>query len=144
MIRDEVLKLAEECSAKHAARVIDVSLRGSNQKVIVEIFVDAESGVTTELCSKISRDFGDSLAARDLIGKSYQLIVSSPGIERGLKFPWQYKKHIGRNLSIRTDAGLQSGKLLSVDSDGLKLEVGNEELQLSFVSIQEAIVQAPW
>lgn len=150
MVSEDIHKLVEECSAAYSAHVIDITIRGSHHRSIVEIFVDAESGITSDLCSGISRDVAEQLDARDLIKGSYELVVSSPGIDRSLKFPWQYKKHIGRKLELKVqkeDANqLYSGKLLNVNDEGvtLQLEKVREELTISFPSIQQAIVKSPW
>ncbi|MDL1893086.1 hypothetical protein FBQ87_09385 [Sphingobacteriales bacterium CHB3] len=144
MIYEDVLRLAEECAAKHSAHVVDVSVRGSQHKTVLEIFVDAESGVTTELCSGISRELGVLLDERNIVKGSYQLVVSSPGIDRGLKFPWQYKKHVGRKLRLRTAAGLHTGKLVATNDEELVMEIEKEAVPFRFDAIQEATVQAPW
>ena len=150
MVSEDLHKLVEECSAVYSAHVIDVNIRGSQHRSIVEIFVDAENGMTTEVCSEISRAVAEQIEARDLIKNSYELVVSSPGIDRPLKFPWQYKKHVGRKLELtvqKEDASkLHSGKLLNVNDKGVTLQVGKtgEEVAISFPSIQHAIVKSPW
>ena len=101
MVNEEVLKTVETCAANHAAHVVDIAVRGSRAKTIVDIFVDAEPGVTTDLCSDISREVADAFEKKDLIKGAYELVVSSPGIERPLRFSWQYKKHIGRKFVMK-------------------------------------------
>lgn len=144
MVYEDVLSLAEECSTKHSAHVVDITVRGSQHKTVLEIFVDAESGVTTELCSGISRELGLLLDERNIVKGSYQLVVSSPGIDRGLKFPWQYKKHVGRKLKLKTATGLHTGKLVATHDEELVMEIEKEAVPFRFDAIQEATVQAPW
>lgn len=150
MLSEEVYRLVEDCASKRSAHLIDIAIRGSQHKSIVEVYVDAETGVTSDLCSAISRDIADMLDARDLIKGSYELVVSSPGIDKPLKFPWQFKKHCGRKLTmkVRGESGLQEqvGKIVSVEDEGLTLEAGkgNEQFHIRFDAIQEAIVKAPW
>ncbi len=150
MVSEDLHKLVEDCSAVYSAHVIDITIRGSHHRSIIEIFVDAENGITSELCSGISRDVAEQLDARDLIKGSYELVVSSPGIDRPLKFPWQYKKHIGRKLELKIQredvSRLYSGKLLNVNDEGVTLQVGKagEEIAVSFSSIQQVIVKSPW
>ena len=142
--------LADECAAHNDAHVIDVSIRGSQQRPMVEIFIDAEAGVTSDMCSVISREVSASLDARSLIRGSYQLVVSSPGIERSLKFPWQYRKHVGKTFRLRTKTGSgdekHTGKLVAISNDTAVFEIGKEKESISvpFDAIAEAIVQAPW
>jgi len=150
MNKSELTDLVERCSATHGAHVIDLSVRGDRQVRVIEVFVDAEVGVTTELCSTISRDVVHDLDQSGLIRERYRLEVSSPGIERPLKFSWQYPKHIGRKVAfrVRQENGVESrlGTLVGIDEDGITLEgdPAGTTVQLRFDSIVEARVKSPW
>ncbi|MFN0158238.1 MAG: ribosome maturation factor RimP [Bacteroidota bacterium] len=150
MVNDQLREVINRCADQHAAHVIDVVLRGRHHRPIVEVFIDTEEGVTTELCSEVSREIASILLAEPLINPAYELIVSSPGIERPLIFPWQYKKHVGRKLIVKTnsDAGLveQIGDCAAVDESGITLHTGKsqETVRIEFASIKEARVKAPW
>ncbi|MBM2845693.1 MAG: ribosome maturation factor RimP, partial [Bacteroidetes bacterium] len=116
----------------------------------IDVFVDAEDGITSETCSKLSRDIESAIDLQATIRGPYTLTVSSPGIARPLKFPWQYRKHIGRLLEVkmRSESGVRgkSGKLLSVDEKGVALEQikKGEQVHIDFAEIVEAKVKAPW
>jgi ribosome maturation factor RimP len=148
MVREDVMRLAEGCAARHSAHVVDVAIRGSGHKAVVEVYVDAEVSVTTELCAAISREVAQALDAQNIISGSYQLVVSSPGIDRPLRFPWQYHKHIGRKLMVRSiKEGVRrqvAGKLLSTNDAGLVMESGTERTTVLFSDIEEAKVIAAW
>jgi ribosome maturation factor RimP len=83
---------------------------------------------------------------RDSFPQSYTLIVSSPGIERPLTYAWQYRKHVGRTLVVktRTDEGEVTGKLLDALDDAIILEVGTVAKTLRLEVIEKAIVKPPW
>jgi ribosome maturation factor RimP len=150
MLSTQVEQLVGECVVRHGAHVIDVVIRGQQHRTMMEVYVDAESGVSTELCAAISREISAALKMRPLLDTMYQLTVSSPGIDRPLCFPWQYRKHVGRDLTVRVTAGdgneEHTGRLAAVDEQGLVLEEGKagEQCRIPFETIVRAIVKAPW
>ena len=88
----------------------------------IEIFLDADSGVTIQQCTKIARSINHQLeeAFPDL---NYELEVSSAGLEHPIKMLRQYQKNVGRNLEVNLpDGKLIEGKLLSADEKGFVLE----------------------
>lgn len=146
MISKDLYPVVEPCCEAHGAHLIDIVLRGKQAKPIVEVFVDAEAGVTSDLCTAISRDVAKQLDVRDSFPQSYTLIVSSPGIERPLTYAWQYRKHVGRTLVVktRTDEGEMTGQLLDALDDAIILEVGAVARTLRLEVIEKAIVKPPW
>ncbi|MGA9121420.1 MAG: hypothetical protein WB699_18780 [Bacteroidota bacterium] len=144
------LDAAKEHTVRLGAEVIDVVIRGDRSRRVIELFVDNADGVSLDLCRQISRSLKQEIEEKSLIAGSYRLDVSSPGIDRPLKFSWQYKKHIGRNLEItyQGDDGKRNvaGKLLSVDDKGIMVQTGKEStvLRLEFPVITESKVKSPW
>ncbi len=88
----------------------------------IEIFLDADSGVTIQQCTKIARAINHQLEEQ-FPDWSYELEVSSAGLEHPLKMLRQYKKNIGRNLEVHLpDGKLIEGKLLNADEQGFTIE----------------------
>ena len=99
--------------------VVDVNQ--SNTKL--DIFVDSDSGMTFRKCQRISRFVEAYLDEEQPLGEQYTLNVSSPGVDRPLKFHRQYVKNVGRSLDVTTTEGDQfSGELKSVTEDSIVLE----------------------
>jgi ribosome maturation factor RimP len=101
MVNDEMRAAIEDCTARLSAHLIELVVRGPRGKTLVEIFIDAEQGVTSDLCSDVSREASILIDRSEWIQGSYRLDVSSPGISRPLRFAWQYKKHVGRTLAVK-------------------------------------------
>jgi ribosome maturation factor RimP len=145
-LREEVVRSV----TRHGAHVIDVVLRGDHRRPVLEVFIDAESPVTIEQCTQISRDLAVVIDAGRVLAGTYRLEVSSPGIERPLQHPWQYPKHVGRKiqLSIRTPDGARKlvGVLTAASEDGVTVAAGSngEPVPVSFGDIREALVLPPW
>jgi ribosome maturation factor RimP len=142
--------IAEEESDRHGARLVELIVRGVPNKRVVEVFVDSEPGVNLDTCAAISRNIIEVIEAQTLIEGGYRLEVSSPGLDRPLKYPWQFRKHIGRPLSVLHVGAEQSTPkkvdLLGVEESGIRCKSGKkgEEQFIRFDEIAEATVLTPW
>ena len=98
--------------------LIDFSLSGDNA---IKIVIDGDNGVLVEDCMFISRAIDHNIDGEEY---DFSLEVLSSGATSPLTLPRQYKKHIGRNLEIKT---LDSLKL-----EGELAEVNDTELVLNW------------
>ncbi len=149
-IPEELRAVVEESAVACGAHVIDLVLRGDPRRPVVEVFVDAEGSVTTELCGEISRRIAAGIDAGNVLAGAYRLEVSSPGIDRPLQHHWQYAKHIGRDVRVRVQAEGEAvrevrGTLQAVDAAGIRVRThAGEEEPIPFAAIQETKVMPPW
>ncbi len=98
---------------------IEIELK-PGQRLLV--FIDSDSGMSFDKCQKISRYLESFIDANDWLGSKYVLEVSSPGINRPLKFLRQYLKNIGRTVAVTLlDHSQQIGTLQAADEHQLVL-----------------------
>ncbi len=126
--------------------LIDVLWRGTDFFRVLEIFIDNLSGITTEICSDMSREIEKFIDDEKLIKGKYRLDVSSPGVGKSLKYVEQFPKHIGRDFKVKLGDKEETtekfeGKLLSVNDDELIFEVHGEKKKVNFNNIKQAKVQ---
>ncbi len=88
---------------------------------VVQVYFDSDTQVTLERCRKLSRLLEEHIEEHKLLPENYKLDVSSPGLDRPLKFRRQYVKNIGRKLEVKVD----DEKL-----EGILQEVGESEITL--------------
>ncbi len=96
----------------------------------VIIIIDGDDGVGIADCANVSRKLGAYFEEDDLFGKDengedkpYNLEVSSPGVEYGLRIFRQYPQHVGRTLEFELKDGTKKrGKLQSIED----IEVNGE------------------
>ncbi len=149
-IPDELRGIVDESARACNAHAIDLVLRGDHRRPVVEVFVDAEGPVTTNLCAEISRRIAAGIKAGGVLPEAYRLEVSSPGIDRPLQHPWQFRKHNGRKLHVKLHpsgglAGEVRGTLQAVEDEGiLLLTADGVEMHISYSAIHEAKVMPPW
>lgn len=98
-----------------------VELHQASNKL--EVFVDSDSGMTFQKCQRISRHLEEYLDLEHPLGEQYVLEVSSPGVDRPLKFWRQYPRNIGRTVEVTTEGGAKhKGKLIEVTPLAIILE----------------------
>ena len=105
MIEEKIASLLEDKFNEEEFQdfyLVDLEIRESAR---IAVFVDADSGLTTVQCAKLSRYLEEYLDEQNWKNGKYILEVSSPGVDRPLKFPRQYVKNIGKKIDIKTADG---------------------------------------
>jgi ribosome maturation factor RimP len=142
-------ELTAPIAAVHGAYIIDIVVRGERTGKVVEVYLDADSGLSTDACAAVSRELADVLDREEAVQGAYHLVVSSPGIDRPLKYPRQYAQHVGRKIRVTHNAGggrtSVEGILSAVTEDGVTVGAkGKEPVAIRFEEIVEAKVLPAW
>ncbi len=102
-------------------------------------FIDKETNLTIEDCSTISRLLEKSLVEENVIAENDQIEVSSPGIDKPLRFLRQFQKHINKKFSItfmdNDVKKTQEMKLVGVNEDTLTFELNQNVKEIKFSNI---------
>ncbi len=101
-----------------------IKLAKMGRKYLLRVFIERESGVTLDDCESVSREIGAVLDVDDLIPYSYVLEVSSPGLDRPLKNPTDFKRFAGRTARIVTSMPIENQTFFI----GEIVEVGDVEV----------------
>jgi ribosome maturation factor RimP len=129
------------------AQLIEFSVRGERSGKVVEVFVDTDEGVTADKCAEISRKISPILDGLDEFQGKYNLVVSSPGIDKPLKFYKQYERNVGRNISVRlkTESKKIEGELSEVHPESIVVKTnGGKSQEISFSDVSEAFILPRW
>jgi len=145
-IVEQIENRLHEIAEEKNLLLIDFHWRGTDSFRVLEIFVDNIEGITTEICSQVSREIESFIDEAGLIKGKYRLDVSSPGIGKPLKYIEQFPKHVGRNFKLQLiseDDKIEKieGKLSAVNVDELVFEVEGKERIINFNNIKQAKVQ---
>ena len=143
-IKENIIRISNEIAEKLGFFVIEILMRGDNRKRIIEIYIDAENNINANDLAEMSREINSVLEEQNLIKESYRLDVSTPGVDRPLKYLKQFPKHINRNFEVnyKTDDGIKTitGKLLSVKREELTFLSDKKEVLIEFNNIITAKV----
>lgn len=144
LLKQKIAQIAKDTSERNNLFLIDLILRGNESKRIIEVYIDGEVIVTADTLAAISREIDDRIYKEELISGSYRLDVSTPGVERPLKYLQQYVKHIGRKMQMKVNlnGGEKefTGKLLRIEESNLFFEIENVESLIKFEQIISAKV----
>ena len=146
---EPVRQIIEASVVESQASIVDIVMRGHYRKPVLEVYLDAPGPVTTDVCGEVSKRIAKALDGQDLIAADYRLEVSSPGLDRPLRFLWQFAKHTGRPFRIALAGAPEgeavTGTLVSVDNDVVVLKgKADTEVRLPFGDIREARIVLPW
>jgi ribosome maturation factor RimP len=105
--------------------------------------------VDVDECAKISNELSVVLEAHELVGENYVLNVSSPGLDRPLKDIRQFRKNVGRKVSVsyNSDEGPKTipGTFTNFNDEVLTVEKENgEPVEISYSTVTHAKVFPAW
>lgn len=131
------------------AFVVDMNIVHSEQRKMLQLFVDTDTGITIGQCAELCRNIGEALELKNIFQSSYVLEVSSPDITKPIKLLRQYRKNIGRQFRLRyrkdTEIVEIIAKLDVIEGDKLTFITKKEETcKVSFNEIIESIEELPW
>jgi ribosome maturation factor RimP len=130
----------------------DVERSGATVRVLVE----RPGGVDLDSISQLSRAISATLDERDELVPAgrYLLEVSSPGLERRLRYPDHFARYIGEEVTVKTaepvnDTRRLRGTLTSASEDDITLRVsispgGTTEIRVPLGSVQRASTVFTW
>jgi ribosome maturation factor RimP len=106
---DDLAGLLDEVQARVAALgfdLADLKKGGSPRRARLQVRIDRPEsgpghGITVDDCALVSRSLEQWLDASGLLGSNYILEVSSPGIERPVRWRRDWERFAGRDVTVR-------------------------------------------
>lgn len=113
------------------------------RKRILRIYIDCtDRDVTLDDCVRVTKMIGFVLDGEDLMPGSYNLEVSSPGMNRSLTKPEHFVRFRGRRAKVERKSGDSKktliGKIMDADGVGVSLLVGGVRERIIFEDIIKA------
>lgn len=124
---DQVEAVVAPVLASHGMSLVDSEWLREGRRWVLRLFVDKPGGVSVGDCQAFSREAGDVLDVSGLIEPSYDLEVSSPGLDRVLKKDRELAWAVGRDVHCWVAEAVEgrtefSGRLLAVSPATLTVE----------------------
>ncbi|MBP3919555.1 MAG: ribosome maturation factor RimP [Clostridia bacterium] len=118
----------------------DVEFVREGSEWYLRITIDSDNGISIDDCERLHRAIDAPLDEADPIEQAYHLEVSSPGIERVLKYPWHFSVFVGEDIAVKLYAPLpEAGNVKQLrgileaydeDEDVLHLRTGETRIDL--------------
>ena len=99
----ELFALLEPVVAAQGVGLVEVVQAGGDRRTTIRVVIHSANGVTHGDCVRVTRAAGDALDDAGAPHGGYDLEVSSPGLRRVLKAPFEFE--VFRGLSVRVWVG---------------------------------------
>lgn len=139
------------------ARVVTDALDGFDvtlydllwQGQVLKVLIDRPGGIDLETVSSATRAVSRALDDADPIMSSYQLEVSSPGLERHLRTALHWQGARGEKVKVKTSVALDGerrfdGTVAQVDDDAAVLQTSSGEVRIRFDEVDRATTVFEW
>ena len=131
---DEIERLASPYLKACGLTLVDSQLKRRGHRIALLFYVDKPGGIGIEDCTRLSLMMGDALDVAGLIDESYDLEVSSPGLDRELRKDREFEWALGKLVRCWTSAPLEGtrecrGRLRTADQESLTIEEASGRLR---------------
>lgn len=126
-------------------RLVRVAITGGRHSQVLQVMAERidERPMGVDDCTEVTHSVSALLDVADPIEHAYLLEVSSPGIDRPLIRREDYERFQGHEAKLELTAPIDGrrrfrGKLLGVEADRVRLNLGAEVVELPLARIQRA------
>jgi ribosome maturation factor RimP len=143
VLRERLIALIEPLLGQLGYELVELEFAPAHGRGLLRIFIDKPEGVGLDDCERVSREVSALLDVEDPIPTAYALEVSSPGDDRVLRKRAHFERFVGARVHVELAAPREgrrryTGKLISVEDEGVALEVDRERVQMRFEEIGKA------
>lgn len=110
---------------------------------LLRVYIDSEQGISVDDCQTVSYQVSGILDVNDPIPGHYTLEVSSPGMDRLLFRPDDYRRFAGSLVKLRLAWPVDGrrkfkGRLQGLDDGNVLLELDGEQVSLPLDQVEQA------
>jgi ribosome maturation factor RimP len=131
---EKVRAIAERVATGYGLEIFDVQFRREAPGMVLRVQIDrpgaastAEDSVSVHDCANVSRDLSALFDVEEVVPTAYTLEVSSPGLDRPLRRPDDYRRFTGRLAKVvmreKVDGqGFFRGRLAGVEGQHVLID----------------------
>ncbi len=152
-LEKQVTLVAAPIAFAHGCELVHIKISTQKKSAKVALYIDGllgPSSVTLDQLEFLNRLIGDALdvidATKKLFSTSYELEVSSPGLDRPLAKKSHFEAVLGKLIRLKADSQgrpkVLTGRLQSLNEQGVSLQSGqpDEVLQIPWSALRDAHV----
>lgn len=121
--------------------LVEVEYVKKNDGMHLVVYIEKENGVSVDDCVAVSRLIDEPLEELNPTNdEPYYLDISSYGLDKPLKYDWQFKKYGNKNVNVKLYAKIDGRKefvavLKQKTEDSVIVEVDNENVKINLKDI---------
>lgn len=122
-------------------RLVEVEYLKKNDGMHLIIYIDKDNGITVDDCVYVNNLIDESLEELNPTNDAaYYLDISSYGLDKPLKFDWQFKKYYDQKVNVKLYRKLNELKefvavLKSKDEEKVVLQLDEENISINLSDI---------
>ncbi len=124
--------------------LVDVTFGREGGRKILRLTVDREGGVDLDTISRLSEKVSRRLDLEGFEPGPYALEVTSPGVERSLRRPQDFRRAVGQRVRVKTDEGALEGLLSAADEDTIEIVSSEGGHRVALAAVSSARTVADW
>lgn len=124
--------------------LVDVTFGREGGRRILRVTVDRDGGVDLDTISQLSGQVSRRLDLEGFEPGPYALEVTTPGIERPLRRPQDFRRAIGERVLVKTDEGVLEGELRAAEDDEIRIAADEGERRVTLDEVAAAKTVVDW
>ena len=146
-VAEQIWGLVGPYVAAEGIELDDVEVLGGGK--LLRVVVEADGPIEVGRLADLSRGIARLIENDDPFPGAYTLEVTSPGLERKLRRPEQFRKAVGSDVHIKTfnkieDEKHHRGRLTAVDDDAIVVSVDGDERRIEMADVASARTVFVW
>ena len=124
--------------------LVDVTFGREGGRRILRVTVDRDGGVDLDTISQLSGQVSRRLDLEGFEPGPYALEVTTPGIERPLRRPQDFRRAVGERVRVKTDEGVLEGELRTAEDDEIRIVAHEGEHRVGLGEVAAARTVVDW
>jgi ribosome maturation factor RimP len=124
--------------------LVDVTFGREDGRRILRVVIDRDGGVDLDTISELSQKISRRLDLEGFEPGPYALEVSTPGIERPLRRPEDFRRAVGERVLVKTEAGVFEGELRAAEEDAIRVAGREGEHRVALDAVATARTVVDW
>jgi ribosome maturation factor RimP len=143
-LRELIEKEIEPLIKDNFMELVDIDVSTGQRKLYIRIRLDKiTGGINLDECAMMSRLIDDLLFEKNTVHSDYNLEISSPGMDRPLKSPADYKRFEGKLAKLALyepieNENCQIGHIKESTEESVTLATKKGERNIPFSNIKKA------
>jgi ribosome maturation factor RimP len=141
---EELQKMIASLLEDEGVDLIEFKFSKTQGRALLRLLVDkGPDGITVGECSRLNKKIGNLLDERDIIGDSYLLEVSSPGVDRPLAVKKDFLRCRGKKVKFLFSEPVEDrfeldAEIKDAGEDSVTVEAGGRLISVPLAKINKA------
>ncbi len=141
--KNDIISLVSDYLIQEDLELYDINIVNFPSVSKIEVYVYSTTNLDYKIIQRLNHQIQRLLEEVNLEKGSYELIVSSPGLERLLKTKRHYEMSLDENIKVKLIVPINNeytfqGTLINIENENIQLLVENQLIKIDINNIKKA------